>query len=278
MKIKDALYEGNKILLYNNIEDSKLKLRMLLSHILNVKKEYLLIYDMQELDINLEKDFFEKVKRLSKNEPIQYIINSVEFMGINFYVDKNVLIPQPDTEILVQKTIEAFQSRKNIQKILDLCTGSGAIGVSLCKNLNNVQIVATDISENALNIAKKNAEKNKAKIKFVKSDLFENINEEFDIIVSNPPYIETDVINTLSEEVRYEPILALDGGKDGLDFYRIIANNSRKYLKENGMLLLEVGYNQKKSVMNILKKSGFKNIECYKDLSNYDRVIMAEKE
>ena len=250
MKIKDALYEGNKILLYNNIEDSKLKLRMLLSHILNVKKEYLLIYDMQELDINLEKDFFEKVKRLSKNEPIQYIINSVE----------------------------AFQSRKNIQKILDLCTGSGAIGVSLCKNLNNVQIVATDISENALNIAKKNAEKNKAKIKFVKSDLFENINEEFDIIVSNPPYIETDVINTLSEEVRYEPILALDGGKDGLDFYRIIANNSRKYLKENGMLLLEVGYNQKKSVMNILKKSGFKNIECYKDLSNHDRVIMAEKE
>ena len=278
MKIKDALYEGNKILLYNNIEDSKLKLRMLLSHILNVKKEYLLIYDMQELDINLEKDFFEKVKRLSKNEPIQYIINSVEFMGINFYVDKNVLIPQPDTEILVQKTIEAFQSRKNIQKILDLCTGSGAIGVSLCKNLNNVQIVATDISENALNIAKKNAEKNKAKIKFVKSDLFENINEEFDVIVSNPPYIETDVINTLSEEVRYEPILALDGGKDGLDFYRIIANNSRKYLKENGMLLLEVGYNQKKSVMNILKKSGFKNIECYKDLSNHDRVIMAEKE
>ena len=118
MKIKDALYEGNKILLYNNIEDSKLKLRMLLSHKLNVKKEYLLIYDMQELDINLEKDFFEKVKRLSKNEPIQYIINSVEFMGINFYVDKNVLIPQPDTEILVQKTIEAFQSRKNIQKIL----------------------------------------------------------------------------------------------------------------------------------------------------------------
>ena len=283
---------------------------MLLSHLLKVKKEYLLIHDEDEIEENIKKDFFEKINRLAKNEPIQYVINSAEFMGLEFYVDNNVLIPQPDTEILVQKVIEIckkirgnkenllnvegkkisdrslvdidretnFNKTINIKeelKILDLCTGSGAIGVSIAKNIENSQIVATDISAEALKIAKLNANKNNVNLKFIKSDLFENIGEKFDIIVSNPPYIETEIIEKLSEEVKQEPLIALDGGKDGLEFYRKIAKNSRNYLVKEGVILLEIGYNQKESVIEILKSNGFENIEGIKDLGNRDRVIIA---
>ena len=172
-------------------------------------------------------------------------------------------------------------------KIWDLCTGSGAIAISLEKYLNlekylensNIEIYASDISEKALKIAEKNAKiiNQDTNIKFVLSDMFKNIpQKDFDIIVSNPPYIETDTITTLSKEVQNEPLIALDGGNDGLEFYRIIASNGYKYLKNNGTILMEIGYNQKEKVTNIFKESGkYKSIECIKDLSNNDRVIIA---
>lgn len=277
MKIKDILNEGVEILKQANIEDPILKSRILLSYILKKEKEYLITHDEDELSDEIYKDFIEKIKRLKNGEPIQYITNKQEFMGIELYVNSDVLIPQPDTEILVEEIIFLAQNTPKNLKILDLCTGSGAIVISLGKILRKCELFASDISPKALNIAQQNSIKNNTQITFIESNLFENISEQFDIIVSNPPYIETETINTLSKEVRYEPLIALDGGKDGLEFYRKIITNAKKYLKENGYLALEIGYNQREKVEKILINNKYKNIYSKKDLSGNDRIVIAQK-
>ena len=280
MNIEEILKKEINNLKQNNIENSTLKAKILLANILNVKKEYLLIHSKEEVKQEDKIKYENCIKELIKGKPLQYITNKQEFMGLNFYVDENVLIPQPDTEILVEKAIEiAETTQKN--KILDMCTGSGCIAISLAKKINNVQITAVDISNSALNVANKNAINNNVekKIKFINSDIFNNIEEKFDIIVSNPPYIETETINKLEIEVQNEPHLALDGGIDGLKFYKTIANNAFKYLNENGYLLLEIGYNQQNSVTQLLQDTGkYKNIETIKDLGGNYRVVIARKE
>lgn len=280
MNIEEILKKEINNLKQNNIENSTLKAKILLENILNVKKEYLLIHSEEEVKQEDKIKYENCIKELIKGKPLQYITNNQEFMGLNFYVDENVLIPQPDTEILVEKAIEiAETTQKN--KILDMCTGSGCIAISLAKKINNAQITAVDISNSALNVANKNAINNNVenKIKFVNSDMFNNIEEKFDIIVSNPPYIETETINKLEIEVQNEPHLALDGGIDGLKFYKIIANNAFEYLNENGYLLLEIGYNQQNSVTQLLQDIGkYKNIETIKDLGGNYRVVIARKE
>lgn len=280
MNIEEILKKEINNLKQNNIENSTLKVKILLANILNVKKEYLLIHSEEEVKQEDKIKYENNINELIKGKPLQYITNKQEFMGLNFYVDENVLIPQPDTEILVEKAIEiAETTQKN--KILDMCTGSGCIAISLAKNINNAQIIATDISNNALNVANKNAINHNVenKIKFINSDMFNNIEEKFDIIVSNPPYIETVTINKLEIEVQNEPHLALDGGIDGLKFYKIIANNAFKYLNENGYLLLEIGYNQQESVTQLLQDTGkYKNIETIKDLGGNYRIVIARKE
>lgn len=280
MIIEEILKKEINNLKGNNIENSTLKAKILLANILNVKKEYLLIHSEEEVKQEDKIKYENCIKELIKGKPLQYITNKQEFMGLNFYVDENVLIPQPDTEILVEKAIEiAETTQKN--KILDMCTGSGCIAISLAKNINNVQITAVDISNSALNVANKNAINNNVenKIKFINSDMFNNIEEKFDIIVSNPPYIETETINKLEIEVQNEPHVALDGGIDGLKFYNIIANNAFKYLNKNGYLLLEIGYNQQKSVTQLLQNTGkYTNIETIKDLGGNYRVVIARKE
>ena len=264
----------------HNIENNNLKAKILLANVLNVKKEYLLINSKQELKEEDKTKYENYIKELIKGKPLQYITNRQEFMGLNFYVDENVLIPQPDTEILVENVIEiASMMKKN--KILDMCTGSGCIAISLAKNINNTQITAVDISKDALKIANKNAVNNRVenKIKFVQSDMFSNIDKKFDIIVSNPPYIETQKISKLEKEVQNEPHIALDGGTDGLDFYRIIVNDAYEFLNENGYLLLEIGYNQQNSVTQLLEKTEkYKNIKTIKDLGGNYRVVIARKE
>lgn len=280
MNIEEILKKEINNLKQNNIENSTLKAKILLANILKVKKEYLLIHSEEQVKQEDKIKYENCIKELIKGKPLQYITNKQEFMGLNFYVDENVLIPQPDTEILVEKAIEiAETTQKN--KILDMCTGSGCIAISLAKKINNAQITAVDISNSALNVANKNAINNNVenKIKFINSDMFNNIEEKFDIIVSNPPYIETETINKLEIEVQNEPHVALDGGIDGLKFYKIIANNAFEYLNENGYLLLEIGYNQQESVTQLLQDIGkYKNIETIKDLGGNYRVVIARKE
>ena len=265
MTIQESRKIGRKKLIENNIEEADTKVDTLLQYILKINKVDLLINSEKNVNIEQEEQFVQYINEIIKGKPIQYITNEQEFMQLKFYVDENVLIPQPDTEILVEEAIKKFyeiseKSKKKI-KILDLCTGSGAIAIAIENHIKNsvthsnidVEIWAIDISKEAIEIAKKNAMINNSSINFILSDMFENIKENnFDIIVSNPPYIETDTILTLSKEVQSEPHLALDGGKDGLDFYKIIANEAYKYISDNGYVLVEIGYNQKEDVIHYL--------------------------
>ena len=271
-----------------NIEDVSIKTDLLLEHVLDMTKTELLLRYNQIVNEDTENRVNKSVLDIVNGKPIQYIINKQEFMGLEFYVDENVLIPQPDTEILVEEAIKKIneiyeKDSKNEIKILDLCTGSGAIAISIYTYIQKqieqgkmkdlkVEIVATDISEKAIEVAKRNARTHNANIKFIVSDMFENINEtEFDLIVSNPPYIETKTIHTLSKEVQNEPHIALDGGEDGLDLYRIIAKQGFKYLNNKGCILLEIGYNQKESVIQLFKE--YENIVCLKDFSGNNRLL-----
>lgn len=275
MKIKEALYACINNLKENNIDEAHSKARRLLAFTLNVPKEYLIINNEKELSKQDFEYYKNYITRLINGEPIQYIIGKQEFMGIEFNVNKDVLIPQPDTEILVEETIK-IAKEYNKPKVLDLCTGSGAIAVSIKKYVPEAEVFASDVSIKALQLAKINNIDNN--INFIESNLFENINNEFDIIVSNPPYIRTEEIKSLSKEVQNEPLIALDGGQDGLDFYRDIIKQAHNYLKSNGKLCLEIGDEQKDAITQILKSNfNYTNIKYYKDLQGNDRVIIAEK-
>ena len=281
MKIEEALSFGINELNKRELNEASLKVRLLLSHILGEKKEYLISHSTDELSNIDETKFIEGINKLKKSIPIQYITNLQEFMGFEFYVDENVLIPQPDTEILVEEVLtiakKIKEEKKDAVRVLDLCTGSGAIGISISKILgDDVLVTCSDISSKALKITEKNSRNNLVSIGILESDLFEKINRKYDIIVSNPPYIETNVINTLDREVRYEPKIALDGGKDGLKFYRKIAENSRDYLNKGGYVALEIGYNQKDRITCLFQSYKYKNIYSKKDLAGNDRIIIAK--
>lgn len=278
MKIKELIEYGKNTLNKNEVQDSSIISRILAEYILN--------FNRQEIIANLDKEVKEEQRvryylaliEIIQGMPIQYITNKQEFMKLDFYVDENVLIPQPDTEILVEKAIEETKKIENVE-ILDMCTGSGCIGISIAKNIENAKVTLVDISKNAIEIAKKNALQNKveSQLTFIQSNMFEKVEKKFDIIVSNPPYIKTDVIQKLDKQVQNEPHIALDGGKDGLKFYKIIIEEAKKYLKENGKLILEIGYDQKEEVENLIKQSGqYKKIEVIKDLSQNDRVIIGK--
>ena len=275
MTIKEALKKSVELLEKNNIEERIIKAKIVLANLLEKPKEYLFINENEELDKKIEQDFFEKVNKLCNNIPLQYLTHIQQFYGLEFYVDDNVLIPRADTEILVEEVIKSIKDTKSDIKILDMCTGSGIIAIILAKYCKNVDITAVDKSNGALNVAIKNAKKHGVyeKIEFINSDMFENLKDRYNIIVSNPPYIESDVINTLTKDVQNEPKMALDGGKDGLDFYRNIFNNTDKFLEKAGQIFLEIGYNQRESVSKIFEEK-FKNIKCIKDLSGLDRVIV----
>ena len=279
MTIKETLRKGMIQLKTENVTEPNLKARLIMQYILNKPRQYLIIYDNQVLTLRQEVNYFKAIKRLINGEPIQHITHQQEFMKLNFFVNEDVLIPRPDTEILVEEVIKIAR-KINAKKILDMCTGSGAIAVSLAKYLDNVEITAVDISEKSLDVAKTNAKNNEIenKITFIESNLFENIvNEKYDIIVSNPPYIRKDVIKTLTKEVQKEPKIALDGGEDGLDFYRIIAEQAINYLKTGSFLCFEIGYNQKNDVIKIIEdEQNYKNTYCKKDLYGNDRIIITQ--
>ena len=279
MTIYQAIKKGMIDLKVKNIEEPKLKARILMQYILNKERQYILVHDNEELTKEQLEKYFLCIKKIASGIPLQHITNLQEFMKLNFYVDENVLIPRPDTETLVEEVIK-ISTKVRAKKILDLCTGSGAIAVSLAKYLENVQITAIDISNKALQVAIRNAKNNNVeeKITFIESDLFTDIaKEKYDIIVSNPPYIKSNVIPNLNEEVRKEPYIALDGGIDGLNFYKKIIKNGYEYLKYKGYLCLEIGYDQKEEVEQIIKNDGkYFNTYSKKDLYGNDRIIVTQ--
>ena len=277
MTIMDAIKKGMIELKNSNLESPKLKARLLMQFLLNKPRQYVIVNDMQELETKTEKQYFQAIKLMREGVPLEHITHQKEFMKLNFFVDENVLIPRQDTEILVEEVIK-ISKRINARKILDLCTGSGAIAVSLAKYIPKSEITAIDISNNALKIAKKNAITNEVEnqITFINSNMFENLNnEKFDITVPNPPYIKTEEIKKLDAEVQKEPQIALDGGKDGLDFYRKIIKDGYQYLKYGGYICLEIGYDQKIDVIELIEnEEKFENTYTKKDLYDNDRIIV----
>lgn len=277
--IKEILQKGINLLKNSGIENANLDARAFLRHILGKESIYLDIHKEDILDDIIIDLYMNYIKRRCNNEPFAYIVNTKEFMSLDFYVDKNVLIPRPDTEILVEYIINYCKNIKHNINIIDLCTGSGAIAVSLASYIPNCTVTAIDISESALEIAQKNAHTHNVneRILFKKYDVLSDISKlgKFDIIVSNPPYISKNDISSLDTTVKdFEPILALDGGYDGLLFYRNIIKYAPKTLKSGGIIACEIGYNQAESVTELLK-SEFQGINVLKDYSGNDRVATA---
>lgn len=273
MNIKECLEWGYDKL--KNIDNYRNICINMLAEIFAKDNVYIRVHYLDNVDERSVERFKNNIQNFLEGMPIQYINNKAYFMGLEFYVDENVLIPRCDTEILVEEIIKIIK-KDSLLKILDLCTGSGAIAISLKKYLNNIEIMASDISDKALMVARKNASKIGVDVKFIESDLFNNINGKFDLIVSNPPYIKKSVIPSLDKQVRNEPILALDGGKDGLNFYRKISYDAKKFLNNNGYLCFEIGYDQRKDVEDILLQNGYINIYSKKDYGGNDRIIICK--
>ncbi|MBQ9790930.1 MAG: peptide chain release factor N(5)-glutamine methyltransferase [Clostridia bacterium] len=237
------------------------------------KKPSELIFDNEISSID-ESKVMAVTNERKKGRPLAYIIGNTEFFGRVFETKEGVLIPRPETELLVEEVLKIAKNM-GAEKILDIGTGSGAIAISLAFE-TNAKLVAVDISDGAIEIANKNAKTLGADVEIIKSDLFEKIDEKYDIIVSNPPYIKTAVLSTLDREVRdHEPILALDGGEDGLDFYRKIIENAPKYLKDDGYVAFEIGFDQAEDLKRLLKKD-FENINVIKDYNKHDRIVIAK--
>lgn len=277
MTIKEILIKYSKEL--EEISSTpRLDVETLLQKVLGVDRLYILL-NLDRVLSNDEEQLFNKfIEERLNNRPIAYIVGNREFMGLDFYVQEGVLIPRPDTEILVEEVIELAKDKGKVN-ILDIGTGSGAITVSLAKYLENAKVTSVDISDIALEIGKRNAMENNVvdRIDFIKSDLFSALdkNVKFDIIVSNPPYIKREVIETLDKQVKdFEPYNALEGGIDGLDFYRAITTQAKDFLKEGGILAYEVGHDQSEDVSKLMEIDGYTNIYTRKDLQQIDRVVI----
>jgi len=279
MKLKELLKLSSDILKVNGIKNPIVDSQLIISHVLNLPR-WRLITDRE---LNIKENDIYKIKNLilkrAKGIPLNYIIGYKEFFGIKFYIDENVLIPRPETEILVENVLKLLDKNKKLIG-LDIGIGSGAIAISLLKNRENLTMYGVDVSKKALNVAKINGElKNVNKrLKLIKSNLFKNLPKDlkFDFIVSNPPYVSLQDYKKLSKEVKREPKIALLSGKNGLAFYEKIIMKSKNYLKPHGFLAFEVGYNQSSSVKLMLENNGFSEIQIVKDLNNIDRVVIGK--
>ena len=261
LKVKSLLKQHNK-----DIKDAD----FIIGEVLNTSVTNLFID--REVNIEDENNIMFCVQQRINGKPVTKIFNKAYFYGLELFVDENVLSPRPETELIVDTALNYLKN--NELKVLDLCTGSGAIACAICKNCN-AKVIASDISDKALKVARANAKNLGLDIDFIKSDMFNNIDETFDIILSNPPYIEAEVCKTLDEEVlNHDPMLALDGGVDGLDFYRNIKKNLN-HLKPSGILIMEIGYNQGESLKQIFKDY---SVEILKDYNNLERVVVVKRE
>ena len=284
-QLKLLLDKSVQYLEKNDIQEGKLIAEIVFSHVLNIDRMMLFTKyrdDVEDEEIEKIRYFIQKIGR--EKFPVQYLLNEQEFYGRKFYVDKGVLIPRQDTEILVEKMIDTLKDKvlKNEihPKILDIGVGSGIIGITAALEIESSYVLGVDISDKALETAQKNKEILKvSNIKFLKSDLFENVEfREFDMIVSNPPYISLNEVGIMSDDtLLHEPSEALFAENDGLYFYYEICQKASDYLADFGYLLFEIGYKQGKNVAKIMASSGFKNIEVVKDLAGLDRVVIGQK-
>ena len=266
--VNKIISEASKRL--TNSDSAMLDARVLLAHATHCENLALLFREPDENELTLFESY---ISQREKGVPVAYIIGKKEFMGLCFELNESTLIPRPDTECLVEKVIELNSAKS--PKILDLCTGSGCIGISLAKFIDGAEVTLTDVSESALSMAKRNAAINNANCVTEKLDILnDKIDGQFDIITANPPYIESEICKNL-EVNKFEPTLALDGGEDGLDFCRIIAKKALQSLKDSGFLALEIGYNQGESVKALLTE--YENVSVTKDYGENDRVIIAYK-
>ena len=274
MKTYKQLYEyGKAELAEAGIAEAQLDARLLLEYVCGTDHNTLLVHGEREVEEPKSTAYCDLILQRVAHTPLAYIKGTQEFMGLEFSVNKQVLIPNQDTETLVE---EAMRLMHDGMRVLDLCTGSGCIALSLLHYTNDTSAVATDISEAALTVAVQNAGQLKLteRVSFAETDLFPVQKEKFDLIVSNPPYIPTEVIETLAPEVKgHEPRLALDGTEDGLSFYRRIIRTAPEWLFESGWLILEIGYDQGEAVSAMMRENGFRDIEVIRDLGGKDRVV-----
>jgi release factor glutamine methyltransferase len=276
MDYRNLYNKGRENLEKSQVAEAELDARLLLEYVCGTDRNYLLVHGENEVSPECEADYMKCIEKRSRHIPLQHITGVQNFMGLDFKVNENVLVPRQDTEILVE---EVMMELHDGMSILDMCTGSGCILISLLKYSNNCQGTGADLSEVALKTARENAlsilgESGADSIDFIKSNIFENISGKYDVIVSNPPYIRSDVIPTLMPEVRdYDPHMALDGGEDGLYFYRIIVEESREHLCGEGKLYFEIGADQADAVKQLMKNAGFVEINVVKDYAGLDRVL-----
>lgn len=294
--VKEMLTMGEKQLMDSDIADATRDCKILYCYMMDIPFSKIILEYQNMLQDRLCEKYFELIDRRSSGEPVQYIMGSQEFMGLEFIVNENVLIPRQDTETLVEDALEIINTgtlrgedmdvKRKEWDILDLCTGSGAIGVSLARIANKVNVTCSDISEGAIKVAKENAQKHGVakSVKFEQGDLFKPFSkhfrkQKFDMIISNPPYIKSSIIPTLQKEVcEHEPLSALDGGESGLDFYERIVSGVGSHLRKSGVLLLEIGHDQGEAVSGLLSRNGeFTSIRVLKDLANRDRIVFAKK-
>ncbi len=271
MNYTEAFLMGMQKLKEAEIGEAQLDARILLEEVCGTDHNTLLCHGDREVSEAEEEQYRKALEQRAVHVPLQHLLGYQDFMGLRFQVNEYVLIPRQDTEILVE---EAMRYLHDGMRILDLCTGSGCILLSLLHYSNDCEGVGVDISQEALQVAAQNAELLGIKADFLKSDLYEKVTGKFDLLVSNPPYIERKVIPTLMEEVReYDPYIALDGGEDGLDFYRRIIGGAQDYLKRGGQILMEIGSGQAKAVSELLREAGFKEIDVCRDFAGLDRVV-----
>ena len=274
MKYIEVFDKYVKLLEEKNFKDAKSDILLLIYEIFDFDFSKWTMYKYDEIeDISKLDTLNEYVEKRLGHMPIQYILNKAYFCGLPLYVNENVLIPRFDTEVLVEEVLKISKKDKS-KRILDICTGSGAIAIALKKLGGFERFDALDISDKALEVAKRNAKELNLDINFLKSDMFSSLTCEnkYDIIVSNPPYIQSDVVDTLESEVKdFEPRLALDGDADGMKFYKIIAKNYENYLADNGVLALEIGYDEADDIRALFEG---KNVVIKKDLANLDRVAI----
>ena len=274
--VKDFVKENTDKLDAAGISDASVDIWLLLEHFADIDKGDYFANQNMELNPVVAKEIEEAVEKRINHIPLQHIVGETEFMGLTFKVNDKVLVPRFDTEILVDEVVKYVGDE--FFKILDMCTGSGCIAITVSDMCDNAKVVAADISKDALDVAKENNEINSTDVEFVESDLFENVEGLFDVIVSNPPYIKTEEIENLMDEVKlHDPRLALDAGEDGLEFYRRIIKDSKDYLKQDGMIFFEIGFDQAEDVSKLLDENSFKDIVVKKDLAMNDRVIFAKK-